>query len=600
MHCYHCGSQIPDGLKFCVDCGAELDEPVSEVRPLVEKKLPEAPEVEQLTDASSGSGLFVEELAQETAEELPAEEAAEEAEEAAEEAEETEELEEEAADPALDPTSDQFDPRKFAEQGMEEFAPAAPADDEEEPEEEKPSKAKKAPKKNKKKGKGGIVALILVLAALLLGGAAGLLYWLTEPVDQAQLRGDFAGYMSYAEDTAVEAFNVTDRETSRLNRSDAIWCTVTAADDAVRTQRTYVMQYALTREGWKLRSVEDISTETWTAQPLVGASLEEIYAALTGQVVTVDSDFLYPLEAEDAQTAEIMSQSPDLNAKTDTVEAVISVTDDLVGWTADVDLTLTFTDHWKLDTFSYDNVQMEFKPGMEFKLEEEDFAEDMAQFPIVLGEQESEDTVETTTVVDGEEVQEAPDMTVQTVKVLAEQVQDLTVTEKRFSLAEDTQNVTCEFVLDKPAAKLQVTAVLSYVFEDGWKLDAAEYEAVVEEIKLEGDWAGTYTAVEGQKPNVKLTVKTDEEGKTTNTFAFSAPEGVWYPTGSYYVASATDAETLNVKFDPTEWTPMGNPGNITMVGIDGTLMIEEGTITDGETFSITLQVPVEVTEETQE
>ncbi|MBQ9968476.1 MAG: zinc ribbon domain-containing protein [Oscillospiraceae bacterium] len=604
MHCHACGSQVPDDVKFCTICGASFTDDLDDSP---EKKPLEAPiiEVEQ-TDAQPDP--FAEEL-EAAAEELPQDDpffippvqtpgfgdAATAAAPASEEENED----------WMDPKSPDFDPRKFAGLPLEEFQPMTTAvETEDEPEaaaqpaagdRRKKRRAKQMKEPKQKNGRGGLAVLIVALVLVVLAGAAGVLYWLTMPVKDAVAQSDLAAYLSLAPEEAVTSFSVDSRETSRLHRQDTLWCAITTEDPGVRASRSYVMNYRLTREGWILAAVDDHSTENWTTEPLSGASAEEAALALVGCEIEFDDTYTYTLTEADAAAAQILDQTTDLASRVDLLRVSVSAVDDLVGWTAEADLELIFENGWIFGDFRPDAPQLEFKPGMAFDLTEEDFLAVLAANPIPFAQ--PADDVTATVVTDGEEQAPAASAA-QTIKVDKDAVSELTVTETAFDITADTQTVLVSFKLDKQVAKLSVEAALTYVFEDGWRIDTITYVPTVEEIVLDGEWKGTYTESEGRIPGVTLTIAQNEDGTDNNVFAFGPSEqSPYFFTGKYYVSDEADPKTLAVDLKATDWVLYYNPGGVALVSLEGGfLMIDEAKITDGSTFELVLQRTVIETE----
>ena len=570
MHCYHCGCEIPEDLKFCPQCGNSVEEQ--------ETLFAEEPQVEEVPSAE----LFEEETEEavpaindDVAFELdvPVEEETEEIEEAEEVAEED--------DATLDPTSPEFDPRKFAGLDHEEFRPLSASELLEEED------AAEEPKAEKKKGRAGITLLIIALVLVLVGAVGGLLFWLTQPNKELVVEDNFMEFMQLDDDTAVTEFVIDNRETNRLKLSDTVWCSVTLEDGAVHAEQDYVMNYRLTREGWKLSTVDERNTETWVMAPMAGAPAETVSELLVGQQIEMDDTYSYTLTAEDVANAEVLSQDTDLAAGTDVVTVAVSVVDELVGWTAEAELVLAFADGWTLREFTHSEPEIEFKPGMEFELTEEDYLDVLAANPMTLGE--DTDTVKTTVVTDGEADEEKPSLA-QTVKLSKNSISDLKVLETSFDLEENVQTVVVEFMLDKQVAKLQVEAALSYVFEDGWKIDAVEYIPVVKEVVLDGTWVGVYPELDGRIPGVTMTVGKNADGTDNNVFSFGPSEtNPYFFTGKYYVELAVDAETLEVSVNATDWVLYYNPGGVAMVDLKGVLMLDDAVITDGQDFRIALE-----------
>ncbi len=594
MHCHACGSQVPDDVKFCTICGASFTDDIPEEAQ--EKKPLDAPIVEvELT--TSQSDPFAEEL-DDPFFTPPVQTAQADAEE-----DDSDDLI--VPDPAsstednwMDPKSPDFDPRKFAGLPLEEFQPMTTAvETEDEPEAaERPAKGrrKKADRKEKR-GRGGIAALIVALIVVLLAGAAGVLYWLTMPVKDAVAQNDLANYLALSPEETVSEFFVETRETSRLHRQDTLWCTVTMEDPGVRSERSYVMNYRLTREGWTLAAVDELNTDTWTAEPLSGASDEEAALALVGCEVEFDDSYTYTLTEADAASAQILDRTTDLVSRVDVLKVSISAVDDLVGWTTEAELEMIFEDGWIFGDFRPEAPQIEFKPGMAFDLTEEDFLAVLAANPIPFAQ--AEEDVTATVVADGE-AQAPAASAAQEIKIDKDAVSELTVMQTAFDMTADTQTVAVSFKLDKQVAKLSVEAALTYVFEDGWKIDTVTYAPTVEEVILDGEWKGTYTESEGRIPGVTLTIAQNEDGTDNNVFAFGPSEqSPYFFTGKYYVADEVDTETLAVNLKATDWVLWYNPGGVALVSLEGGyLMIDEAKITDGSTFTLALQRTVIETE----
>ena len=478
----------------------------------------------------------------------------------------------------------EFDPRAFAGLDMEEPQPEEGWKEGQSAEEAKPRKKRKA---------GAVAAMVIAVVLVVLVAAVGALWWLTMPVDEAVLKEDFVANAQLEEGESVMEFAIDLRETDRIGCSDAVWCSVVTETDAVRRTRTYLMAYALTKEGWVLDIVDGIETAAWTTEPLAGIGAEELQQDLVGCEMTVEEDFAYTLSEEDDTEVEILSQTTDLAAGTDQVEAVITVTTDILAWTVNAQVSCTFDDSWSIDTIENAAAQIDYKPGMDFDLEQEEFLSALYENPIVLGEtEEEEDTMEVIAVVEGADAEPAEEEAVtQEVTVTEETVSNFSVKESRFSLAEDRQLVDCSFELIKDVAELYVEATIVYVYDKGWKVEEVRYDAEVEQIKLDGTWNGTYTESEGKTPKVTVTASTADDGTQKISFAFSPSETApAFPTGSYALTAKTDPETVTVELTPGEW--IVNPYvEMNVVGLKGMLMIDDGVITDGETFTVTLNRP---------
>ena len=572
MICRSCGIELPDGAEFCKECGT----------------LQESPELETFVPAVETS-------------EAPT---------AAEE---------------LFPEADDFDPRAFA--GLDEdgntFDPAAfagldlneqeDASEEEEAAEEQPKKAKKAkkekaPKEPKKRKAGAVVAVVLVIILVVAAAVAGLLWWLTMPLEEDILISDFTKNAQMEAGEAVLSFTIDRRDTDRLGLSDSVWCSVVTETDTVHRERTYQMTYALTTDGWQLDAVDGTDTAAWTTEPLVGISLEQLQATLIGRELEPEEDFTYIITEDDVADVEILSQDPDLIAGTDTVEASICITGELVSWTVDTTIQCSFDEIWHIDSLESAPAEIDFKPGYDFNLKDEELLKELYKAPITLGEDEDEDDkMEVIEIVEeGKETEPAAEEEplVQTVKVTKGGVSEFTVEEGTFSLAKDRYLAKCTFVLDKGVAKLFVKATLICEHDGAkWVVEDVEYDAEVEKINLTGSWLGSYTAPNGKKPDLTVifgTVK--EDGTVENTFNFKSSEtDLSIPVGCWLVTSKNDLKTMKITIEPGEWK--NNPGAanpMEQVTLKGVLMIDDAVITDNSTFSIKLDRPEPVEEEIEE
>lgn len=559
MLCHICGVELEEDAKVCPQCGAELEtaeEPAVE-EPEVEEALPEITQEDDF-DPRAFAGL--------------------------------------------DETME-FDPAVLAAMALEAEgnAPETAEPKQEEPQEE--SKPKKEKKERKPMSPGAITALIVSIVVLVLAACAGALYYLTMPLEEAVLAEDFAAFQNLPEDEKVTSLTISRRETQRFQRSDAVWCSITTETPAVRHARSYLLSYELTKEGWKLFAVDNTATGSWDTAPLTGVSAEQLQALLVGQPVEADEDFTYTLTEEDVGEVEILSQTTDLNGRTDQVEASITVTDDILAWTVNAQIGCSFDEDWLLDSLENAQAVVDFKPGMDFKLTQEDHLEDLYANPIVLGlpEEEQEDMMEVIVATEPEEdtaPEEAEAAIVQEVAVTEETISNFAVEETTFRLEDSKHLVTCTFDLVKDIATLQVEAVMTYG-HDGktWEMEEVDYTATVKEVKLDGTWVGSYSESAERKPSVKLTFTTAEDGTQSGTFAFSPSEITpVFGTGSYAATATTDLKTLTVTVTPGDW--IANPYfEMAVVGLDGTLLIDAGVISDNESFSITLQRPEEVTAE---
>ena len=159
-------------------------------------------------------------------------------------------------------------------------------------------------------------------------------------------------------------------------------------------------------------------------------------------------------------------------------------------------------------------------------------------------------------------------------------------------------------MLDKGVAKLFVKATLICEHDGAkWVVEDVEYDAEVEKINLTGSWLGSYTAPNGKKPDLTVifgTVK--EDGTVENTFNFKSSEtDLSIPVGCWLVSSKNDLKTMKITIEPGEWK--NNPGAanpMDQVTLKGVLMIDDAVITDNSTFSIKLDRPEPVEEETEE
>lgn len=543
MICHNCGSQLPDESRICAECGAEQTLPE-----MVENIMPDELPASDDFDPRAFAGL--------------------------------------------DDDADDFDPRAFAGLDLDEEVtePAA----EQTPEVEAEPAAK--PKKTKKKRRKGLVALVVIaIVVAVLAAAAGALWWLTSPVDEEMLRRNFTDFAGLEEGEEVTAFTVDVRETDRIGRSDAVWCSVITKTDAIRYDRKYLMAYELTAEGWQLERVDGIETADWTTTPLTGIGLEELQTALVGWDVTAQDDYVYTLTEEDTAQVEILSQTTDLDAKTDQVEASVTVTTDVLAWTVNAQISCSFDESWNIDSLENSQAQLDFKPGMDFDLEQEDFLQALYAEPVTLGETAEEGMMEVITVVDGEAAAPAAQSAqTQTVTVTEQTVSNFSVKDSTFSLEENKQLVECSFELIKDVAELYVEATLVCGHNgSAWEVEEITYDAEVEQIRLIGTWVGTYTESEGRTPKVTVTAATAEDGTEKISFAFEPSEATpYFFYGSYALTAETDTKTMNVNLKPGEW--INNPyADMQVVGLNGTLLIDDGVITDGATFTITLQRPEE-------
>ena len=499
-----------------------------------------------------------------------------------------------------------------------------------------------------KKGKAGVViSIILVVVLLLAAGAAGFLYWYSTPLKDTELEASFItnGPLS-KEETAAEGFTfelLSDpaRVTDRLGLSDEVWCKVTTQDETVKYTRFYSLRYELTWEGWVLAKdgIVEHQPDRWTVEPLTGATEDEIREALVGREVEI-AGYTYALTEEDVAQAEIVS-NPDLKAGTDVVQVGLDVTGELISWNTEGSLGMVFDEAWTATTFECSDVEWEPNPGMEFEVTDEEIEAEFVDMQIaavkepVIEEDEDEDKAEDSDEPVEDDVTEpsvdedAPEadleadleaepeaepeasadpaapaqdvVTDQMVTIKAEEITNLVVKEPEFDLEKGTYTVECTFDLDKPAVTVEVKAKLIYKFEEEWVMDSMEYSSSIKEIKLDGEWTGTYQVDAGGmtlKPSVTLTVTTDENGAMNGVFAFGPSEGFPIVPGSYHVLGKVDPATLEVEFEAGEWIENPNTG-IPQASLKGTLNLDTGVITDEDTFTLTLKVPEPVAEPAQ-
>lgn len=97
---------------------------------------------------------------------------------------------------------------------------------------------------------------------------------MSEEEIQAQLQ-DSPGFYPEAR-LRIEDMAITKRQTDTKGKTDIVYVTVDADNDAVTCTLSYILSYVLYNEGWMLEDVERDYTGKWEIAPLEGPDLEVV------------------------------------------------------------------------------------------------------------------------------------------------------------------------------------------------------------------------------------------------------------------------------------------------------------------------------------
>lgn len=622
MFCPYCGTTLPDDARFCGECGAILEDVLNPEeaaaapaeQPAAEEAPVEAPVVEEAPAEAPVETIALEEMTLET----PVEatplmmdlDALEQKPIALEEMtlEETVPVQPAFFDPAA-PNGEQdgFGEDVWTEPAPEE-EPGKKAKKEKkvkqpkekkvkEPKEKKVKEPKKKkaeaveldengmPRPKKKKRKGLIITIILILVLLLAGGGFGVFWYLTTPPEETVVQSDFAQHMNLGVEETLDSFVIDQRDTDRWNGRDTIECSVVTSTEDARRSRQYVLEYYKTdtdEDGWALHAVKDLNEALWITEPLAGADIDVIMEPLLGMNIPVTEEYIYPLGEMDLASAKVTAQDTDLNNRTDKATVLVAKAEELYSWTVEVTLEFEFVDSWELKNFQMGDVELEVDEDKAFDLTDEEIQEAIA-----------EETMEVE--VDDEAIK---------LELEGKTIRDFTVEENVFVPEDSTQKVTCTFGVDTGVSVLEVEGDLIFFRSGaGWMLKEVDMTAQLGETSLDGQWVGSYTTADSQKPALSVTITTAEDGTMSGKVAFApSDDAANFAPGecTYTVSVEYDEQTGKLVCTPNSpWQGYLPYSGMTPVALAGTVSAMDGTYSDESTFTVTIQIPEEAPAEAE-
>lgn len=111
-----------------------------------------------------------------------------------------------------------------------------------------------------------------------------------DEVQQALLQS--SPYMDYfdPETSMVEDFTITKRQTTSENGTDVVWVSVNAKDDEKSATLSYVMNYVLYNDGWRLEDLSRDMESIWEFSPLQGPSDDLIKGVVPSSATSVSTE----------------------------------------------------------------------------------------------------------------------------------------------------------------------------------------------------------------------------------------------------------------------------------------------------------------------
>lgn len=360
--------------------------------------------------------------------------------------------------------------------------------------------------------------------------------------NEKRIQEDLISYTGFLDDgEEIKRVEIEKRQTEKDKKVDTVWGRVTTEDGECSYEKEVVLTYGLyDKGGWILDNVSVNNKKGWSITPLVGIKEDDIPASLKNQSIKVNGEqwSIIPKEIS------ISQHDTDLESRTDTITARITIEDTVQKATGELTLGYYFEDAWKIKTISgEESFAVSTIEGKELNVTEEKLIE------AISGQEYKYGIPENATIYYTSELQ--------TVTINKSELSNLVIDDTQITSKGTLQIYTCHCTLSKPHAEFLVDAGLEYYYSDsgGWTLQPTNITLKCTSMALQGEWKGTYSGVGNKQGQAVLSI-TDiaADGTITGTYSYTPDTISTYShAGSYYVSGKADLTTMSINLEAGEW-----------------------------------------------
>ena len=339
---------------------------------------------------------------------------------------------------------------------------------------------------------------------------------------------------------------IINQKTDLENGNDSLEIKVETADFIVTGTPVFIW----TDDTWNYNWGTDAK---WNSKPKHGADLTDIQKALDGQIVMCgEEEWVIDSQA----SINVASQNTDLENGTDTVNAKVMISDEVMSASGNTNVSLRWNGLiWEPTQIKNDSFIAEYKESYKPEFSETDIIE----------------------ALDDKVIWWDTDTAQQNIIIYKENIENFKLLEAVYSEKGKLYKQHCSFVMNKGVAIFDVDAYVYFEFNNNsWTFHGNSITPTVKSVDVTGKWIGTY----GDKGNmnVTLTINTQsKDGSLTATFDFSPkPTNTDGKSGSFKMRGGIDLSTLEIMLDPTEW--IQHPDDYVFVKLELQLFIDEGKI----------------------
>lgn len=392
--------------------------------------------------------------------------------------------------------------------------------------------------------KSRCIVLLFIAVILLLSGCSSVA---NEKKIQSDLETD-TQFDFLNEGEKIEKLEIEKRQTDKKQKIDTIWCMITTADTEVSYQKNAVLTYSFyDKGGWMLDDVSVNKSKEWIKTPLKGIDDEKIQSSLNGKYITIN-DEKWEITKDNISNFSIDKHDTNLEEKTDTVIASLTLDADVEEANGQVVISYKFDDKWKLDTLSDKTVfTATVKPEAALNVTEDDLMNEIVNQGFQYGGSKPDKS---------KKLIFKDNRNQQTVAINKGQLSDFKIDNQESSSKGSSQKYFCSGILTTSHVIFRLNAEIEYKYKknDGWKMKSVAIIPEVYSVNIEGDWTGTYRAA-GDCGKVTLSITdVSDDGTISGVYSWTPDViDIARQPGSYHVSGTMNKDRLLLDLKAGEW-----------------------------------------------
>lgn len=333
----------------------------------------------------------------------------------------------------------------------------------------------------------------------------------------------------------IDKVEITEYEYDKKQKGAYISCVVESNDGEASYKRPVDVIYDCSDTSNKhIIDAKFHDESEWEIKPIGGVLESKIVEYISGTTLEINDDN-WVIEEEKIESISVVEHITELENEIDKVVLDIKLEDTIEEASGKVQVTFSFDNGWRLSDFSYDDVQVLVKPGMEHVVTDDALTSNLTSLVITF---------------DNEDVSK--------ISISDEEISNFKLEDKKTVDKGCMVTYTCSAEVDKDVASFTVSYSSTYQYgENGWELSTNFVNSVeITKYDLIGTWEGEYPEDGGLsygKAVLEIT-EVSESGTISGVYSFSASKKSTTPyNGSYTVTGTIDANTMRMTLSAGDW-----------------------------------------------